>query len=228
MNKAAFTEDELRQAALQVHEAMMAALTPVTEHDFSFEFHRRMSILLHKMKLHHGIKAAAKSVAAVFLALLIGGGALLTFNTDVRAAFFEWVREVYENSAFYQFVGEKEPDVLPHIRPMWLPEGYVEITSVGDDYKQTIVYQDDDGASLYFFYSRIRDDKSLFLYSDGFSHSSVNVGKHEADLYIPDDPSETNELVWIDEEDNIMYSISSYEQETVILDIAESINFKNK
>lgn len=225
MNKAAFTEDELRQAALQVHEAMMAALTPVAEHEFSFEFHRKMSALLRKMKLHHGIKATARSVAAVFLALLIGGGALLTFNTDVRAAFVSWVREVYENSAFYQFVGEKEPDTLPYIRPAWLPEGYVEVTAVGDDYKQTVVYQNNDGTPLYFAYRRIRNDKSTFLYSDGFSHSSVNVGKHEADLYIPDDPSETNELVWIDEENNIIYSISSYEKDTVILHIAESICF---
>ena len=48
MNKVAFAEDELRQAALQVHEAMMAALTPFEEHEFSFEFHRKMSVLRRK------------------------------------------------------------------------------------------------------------------------------------------------------------------------------------
>ena len=49
MNRTTFTDTELRQAALQVHEAMMAALTPVAEHDFSFDFHRKMATLRHKI-----------------------------------------------------------------------------------------------------------------------------------------------------------------------------------
>ncbi len=225
MNKAAFTEDELRQAALQVHEAMMAVLTPVTEHNFSFEFRRKMSNLLLKMKLHHGIKAAARSVAAVFLALLIGGSALLTFNTDVRAAFFSWVREIYENSVFYQFVGEKEPDVLPYIRPMWLPEGYVEVDVVGNEYQQTVVYQnvEDTSKAFTFTYSRNAESKELWLYSEGFAHEEVTVNNFAADLYTPYDTSETNELLWVDENSGIIYKVSAYETANIMLHIAESI-----
>lgn len=225
MNKAVFTEEELRQAALQVHEAMMAALTPVAEHEFSFEFHRKMSALLRKMKLHHGIKTAARSVAAIFLALLIGGGALLTFNTDVRAAFFSWVREVYENSAFYQFVGEKEAEVLPHIRPSWLPEGYTEVDVVGNERQQIIAYRNTVNSSelLIFTYSKAADGKQLSLYSDGFNHSTITVGEYTADVYIPYDATETNELIWLDIDSGIVYGISAYEEIDVILHIAESI-----
>lgn len=225
MNKAAFTEDELRQAALQVHEAMMAALTPVNEHEFSFEFHRKMSTLLRKMKLHRGIKAAARSVAAVFLALLIGGGALLTFNTDVRAAFFSWVRDVYENSVFYQFAGEEEPNVLPYIRPLWVPEGYVEVDVVGNEYQQTVVYQnvEDTSKAFTFAYSRTAENKNLWLYSEGFAHEEVNVNNFAADLYTPYDTSETNELLWSDENSGIIYKVSAYEAANIMLHIAESI-----
>ena len=226
MNKAAFTDEELRQAALQVHEAMMAALTPVAEHEFSFEFHRKMSTLLRKMKLHCGIKAAAKSVAAVFLALLIGGGALLTFNTDVRAAFFSWIREIYENSAFYQFVGEKGPEVLPYIRPTWIPEGYVEIDAVGNEYQQTVVYQNDaDKNELIMLTYSIANEKTILrLNSEAlFEHKEVFVNEYKADLFIADDKTETNELIWLDTDSGILYAISSYEEMDVILHIAESI-----
>lgn len=226
MNKAAFTEDELRQAALQVHEAMMAVLTPVTEHEFSFEFHRKMSNLLRKMELHHGIKAAARSVAAIFLALLIGGGALLTFNTDVRAAFFEWVREVYENSAFYQFVGEKEPEVLPYIRPTWMPEGYVEIDAVGNETRQTVIYQNsnDKNGIILFNYNRIHENKQLGLTTEsGLVHKDVSVNGYEADIYIPNDDTKAKEILWLDDDLSIVYSISSYADEEIILCIAESV-----
>ncbi|MDD6189623.1 MAG: DUF4367 domain-containing protein [Clostridiales bacterium] len=226
MNNAAFTEDELRQAALQVHEAIMAALTPVAEHEFSFAFHRKMSILQRRMKLRSGLKTVAKSVAAVFLALLIGGAALLTFSSDTRAAFFSWERDIYENSAFYTFTGDKEPEVLPYCRPAWLPEGYAEINAVGNDYQQLVIYQkgEDKNDVILFSYDRISENKILHIQSDsGLEHKEIIVNGFKADLYIPNDNTETNELLWLDDDSGILYGISSYEEIPVILHIAESI-----
>ncbi len=226
MNEYTFTEDELRQAALQVHEAMMAALAPVEEHEFSFEFHRKMAVLRRKMKLQHGIREAAKSVAVIFLALLIGGSILMTLNQDVRATFFAWAQRVYENSVFYQYVDKEQADALPYIRPAWIPEGYVEVAAVGDDYMQMVVYQkgNDVSEAIVFIYSRGYENKhEKVQFQSGFDHKTVNVNDFCADLYVPYDDTVDKELVWFDDLNNIAYRISYSGTDNVILLMAKSV-----
>ena len=225
MNKVTFTDEELTRAAKLLQSSMLSSLPTDVYHEFSFEFHRKMAALRRKMKLRSALKTAAKSVAAIFLALLIGGGALLTFDTDTRAAFFSWVREVYENSAFYQFVGDEEAEALPYCRPAWLPEGYVEVDTINNGQTQTIIYRhaENMGDDIIFTYSFADNGTHLHLYSDGFTYHPIQVGKHDADLYIPYDTAETNELLWLDDENGIMYGISSTEETSVILHIAESV-----
>ncbi|MBR6521540.1 MAG: DUF4367 domain-containing protein [Oscillospiraceae bacterium] len=226
MNKAAFTEDELRRAALQVHEAMMAALEPIEEHEFSFEFHRKMAILRRKMKLRHGIRKAAKSVAAIFLAMLIGGSVLLTANQNVRATFLAWAQRIYEQSVFYQYVDEENAGDLPHIRPAWIPKGYVEVIAAGDNYTQSVMYQKEDDMSdiIVFVYSRSYENKHTNLQSDsGFDHKIVNINGYQADLYVPHNDTVEKELVWFDDINNIAYGISYFGADKDILRMAKSI-----
>lgn len=67
------TEDMLRNAAAEVREAMLDSLPPQEDmnHVFSRRFERKMNRLIQKQKGGH---QTLQRIAAVFLALLLGGG----------------------------------------------------------------------------------------------------------------------------------------------------------
>lgn len=225
MKRVEITDEELIRAARLLHATMVAAIPEDYHHEFSPEFHRKMNILRRKVRLRSALRTAAKSAAAVFLALLIGGGALLTFDADTRAAFFSWVREVYENSVFYQFAGEEEAEVLPDYRLAWVPEGYAETNVVGSDRQKTVIYQNGDNTEdiIYFSYSLIVDYKNMLMHSTGLRHEETIVNGYMADLYIPYDETIAKELVWIDDESGIVYRIDYYGETSHMLQMAESV-----
>ena len=92
-------------------------------------------------------------IAAVFLALFNGAGALFAFDPEVRAAVIHWVRDVYENSIVYRFF-ENDEDVgesVPLYSPDWLPDGYIIVDSYLYKTTRSIVYQNNDGTSTVAF-----------------------------------------------------------------------------
>ncbi|MCC8048539.1 MAG: hypothetical protein LIO52_05530, partial [Oscillospiraceae bacterium] len=96
----------------QAERALMTRVPPEGElsHEFSRRFRRRMSALIRHERRSPAARTAAKlgKIAAVLLlALAVSFGAVIGTDTEARAEFLSWVRELHERTYSYTFFAEE-------------------------------------------------------------------------------------------------------------------------
>lgn len=220
------SEQDLQKAATMVRCSMLETLPQEIEGHFSKEFDLKISDLKNTHKKIEKQRQLRKRLAAIAAACFVAITMLLSFNTEVRAAVVTWFKEVFETRIVYWFNGEKT-DTLPVFEITGLSEDYEciydEATSNSHDYlyqKEDIVI---DGFS--FRYSLIQSDAPLSVTfpDEDFTVTQVTINGCPGDLYISADPSESHALVWIDETNGVVFTITSFLEPEVMLHIAESI-----
>lgn len=227
MRRSGLSDVELRSAAVAVRKSMLASLPEPEEcvHEFSDPFHEKMDALFRWERRRDILSRVMHRVAAVLAVFLLGSGIWICVDAEARAAFFGWVREVYENSIIYKF-NEKESDTsLPVYRPQWLPEGVNEDSVWEDDTICIIIYKDADGVDALAFnyqYGSI-DAFTEFIFDSDYEHKVLEINGCHAELHLALDDESTSNLVWFDEERGIFFSINSYFSEDIILTIAGSV-----
>lgn len=222
------SDERLREAARQAEEKLLASLPKPEdcEATFSPEYKRKMKKLARRTD-HPVIYWVQKAVACILLTILIGGGGILTFSTEARAAFVGWLKEIYDTYFAYHYYSEEGAQSLPNdviYRPSWLPDGY-HIISEDIGNQVYIIYESEDGEPALFAYTRASESLTLHIDRDGNEISQrVFVGDSPADLYIDQDTGDSNILIWADEDKGIMFYISAQLDSTEIIKIAESIS----
>lgn len=105
----------------------------------------------------------------------------------------------------------------------YIPEGYtlLDMEPLPDHYGSS--YADyDSGNVLHFYYLRGDDEWLSAIFHENATYQTVTVRGVEADLYLPNDPTEDGAvLVWF--EDEYMMSIQGFFSEDEIIQLAESI-----
>ena len=229
MKQYSFTDDELRLAAASVCASMVEAAEaiPGGEHEFSDSFLEKMEALVALDKRRNKRRRVWHRIASVFLAFLLGASIFLATNPEARAAFFAWVREVYENSVVYRFLGDSN-GFLPKYEPSWIPEGFVldgEYEEKVDDkiWRDVVYINAATGDVFIFTYQTMADGLSNVLTS--YVGETISEPEHylinglEGDYYT----SDTNTLIWHDEDKGVSFIIGSTLTKDVILHIAESV-----
>lgn len=229
MNQIVLSDEALKQAAASVRRAMLDSLPSPEEceHEFSPAFRDKMKKLIAKYDLRRSFRKTVQRAAMFALAVLIGVSGWLTVDAQAREAFFSWVREVYEEHVVYRFFGEPAAEGLPAYRITWLPEGYKEVDVYSDEERYNVFYQngDDIMSAFVFEYFFVQDSSLMELHFDeaSYIHKAIDLKDTTADFYLALNPDETNDLVWIDKDSNIAFSLNGFIEESVMLHIAESI-----
>lgn len=220
------SDEALRRAAAELAEARIAA-QPSPEgcgHEFSPAFERAMEKLLQKGKRKAVWHRVASIAASLLLVLAICGGIVLVVSPEARAEVVSWLREQYENSIIYHFWGGGETSVFPAYRVGWLPEGCNLVD-------ETI----EDGIYIATFGTSIEDAKFVFHYGDFESIGNMaifddNIGSAERLIingmpgeYVPLENGLGGDLVWIDEDRQIAFFISSMLDKDTTIRIAEGV-----
>jgi len=226
-----FTEEELHIAAVSVRSAMLDSLPHPNDcvHTFSSEFEKKMNRLLRQQKSRELHRQAFRRVAAIFLAVLIGASAWLAVDTDARAAFVRWVRETYEDMTVYWFREDPVLDSLPIYRPTVVPDGWQEVSAVGDDTIQAVLYVDAENKDEYgmiFSYYLLEASRNWQIIYTG-TVTDVEVNGCPGEFYYTETPGETNTLLWFDEDQGIGFSLSAFLSLSDTMHIAESISLCN-
>lgn len=225
MKRYNFTNADLRCAAAVVCNAMLEQLPEPSEcrHTFSEEFEQKIRELMER-KNHHetGWHKFAQRAAAVILAVLLGLGAWLAVDQDARAAVARWVREFYENSIVYRFFGNAPTEENFFYKLTWVPEGYEITNQVGDDSTQTVVYQKESDVFT-FMYLRVTEDSLAQLIGTRGDELAVSINGIAGQYYEAADSSTTNDLIWINEDAGVFFSISSFLSYEDIMHIAEGV-----
>lgn len=219
------SDERLREAARKAEDSFLASLPEPEdcEATFSPEFERKMKKLIRRTD--HPIRyRIMKAVACFLLVVLIGGGSVLTFSVEARAAFVGWVREAYDTWFVYHYSDATQETPQNTIyRPTWIPNDYEEEHELGQLNRVSVIYKNSDGNMLVFSYSY--DPSSIALYVDHeYKHvEQVEIGNNYADLYMDQREGAANEIVWTDSETGTFFLISAPLSDIELLKIAESI-----
>ena len=163
--------------------------------------------------------------ACFFLAVLLTGGAILTFNTEARAAFFGWVRERLDTHYHYFFVGETTPSQPVKYELGWMPEGLEYVTTLDIDNGECFIYKDAQDFLIQFSYSPNGDNRSWGVDGVDDIQKTVKVNGNKADLYISRTTEQTSSIIWVNENNDFFTLSAPFDEETLIK-MAESVRVK--
>lgn len=220
------SEEMLRSAAAESRTIFVEHLErdfdPAHAHTFSPAFMRKIKKLTRRADhpaFYHGLQR----VASVFLAMLIGASVWLTVDIDARAAFVQWVREVYEESILYRYFSPPQNDTLPTYEITALPDGYTLTDSIVDETSCIQIFENGKTGMIFVYHFISSDTQTELIFFDGHTYEPVTVKNISADYYTAANPDETNELLWFDEETGIAFQLSAFLDKTEMVEIAASV-----
>ena len=162
-------------------------------------------------------------VAVIILAVLIGGSAWLAVDTEARASFFGWVKEVYEELFIYHFEdGRTSNEGKNNYYLTWIPEGYTQILEDSVGNTSSVIYMNDKGEILKFYYASPPDETFWQIESTNTAVEKVTVDGCTADILISDDAAIGNTIVWMTA-DNAGFFISGFFTAKDLVRLAESV-----
>ena len=224
-----FSNEALRVAARAVRESMLRAVEEEEpeEHSFSESFLEKMRKLVAIDRQRLRKRAVWQRVAGIVLGILIGSGFFLAFNAEARADIVSWVRRTYENSILYEFFqGTKRGEgALPEIEFTWLPGEY-EIQEVFNDGRKstTILSSAEDIMILNSWL--IEESDHFEVFTEDYSRSETTVNGRTAEYYQAKNEKTENVLVWTNDENTVMYNLSSVFPKEMMTQIADGIRKK--
>lgn len=176
-------------------------------------------------KMRPAWKKALRRVAAVFLAATVGVSAWLAVDTNARAAFVGWVRELYEHSIVYRVAPVRTATTLPHHELIYLPDGFGGPDIYESKTTYNALYEKPDTEDVLIVDYRLLDDEVQTEFLTTRQPEKVTVNGVPADFFAADDDSDFNNLLWIDEDVGVLCSIDGTLPKEEILRIAEGMKF---
>lgn len=229
MVKTELTDEALGNAARLVRESMLSSLREeeMPAHEFSEDFRES---LLEEVRRNEQERARKRLVLrrciAALLSVVVGLSLFFGLNTEARAAALQWAKKTTWGRTVFSFFGDAEK-ALPEFVVMWLPEGVELVNEIVEPDCVMQLYSDpDDDSQSFAIQCALMDSDSPLIISHNKSEyliHSTTVNTHYAELYIAQDPSVSNGLVWFDDNIGISFTIISDMDSTVILHIAENI-----
>lgn len=225
MSKKFISEQDLQNAAASLRNTMLESLPQNPEGQFSEEFETTIIQLKNTHRKNEARVEYIKRLAAVAAVFVLIISWFFSVNTEVRAAVSSWFLEVFDSYSIFWFRGEK-PAALPVFELTDIPEEYERVYDETLSNSRAMLYvnpeQELDGFT--FDYGFIQDDSPLTIDYGGLDVTiqDVTVNGCPGKLYISSEPDESHALVWIDEANHVVFTMTSFLEPDVMLHIANS------
>jgi len=217
------TDEMIQVAALEANQALITQL-PLSgecQHEFSPGFRKKMKKLIFRRK-HPILLKALRTAAGVVIVFMLGGGLLLTFNSEVRAEFLSWMKESNKGLVMYFTTeGVRENNRKLRYRLSEIPEGYEEYEIDSSEDGAALVYINEQRKFLKFYYLHDSNEAVLGLYTEGYQCINTTIGDLKGEMYLADDQDMANAIVWKDE--STIWYLSAFLDEEELLKLAKSI-----
>lgn len=224
--KNSISDEDLTRAAKVVGKAMHDALPDpaACRHEFSPAFQQRIETLKKKKRKKEQVTKYIQRTAIAAVLALCCTGVLLAVDPSARAVVSSWVREFYENTIVYRFFGNFPVKQLPELEIGYLPDGYKEESITETHTSKTLVFSR--GEDLLFIdWWQLGDSGNLQIPTTDVETESATVNGQPAEFIIPDDNTQTTDLLWTDDERGYGFMVSAYLDMEEIMRIAESISY---
>ena len=226
-----FSKKQLQDAARVYTERRTDALESSLGQEpvqFSPEFERKISSIVSAantaMKKRRRIHSR---IAAAIITVILLVTAFFSFNTTARAAFVNWIKDVYQEYIHYGFFGNKDDDRLPKLTPKWLPDGFALSTAetpTPDYYSHT--YEDGNGKGFSLSCNRSHSGSSIYIWdaNDNQQHFTIHIAEYIVDCYVSTD--EVSDYVWYDAEGKFFFTMNSNLPHEINVKIIENLKIK--
>lgn len=216
------TDEMLRQAAEESLASYVDTITKKYESTHTFHPSPALEREIRRLARQAGRPARRKilqRVALVALTVSLACGAWLAVSGDARAEFVAWARQMFGNSVVYDFYGTYPEESLPEFVIDPPPEGFVETDIIDGSTMYTRIYENGNDIII-FSYMTMSENAAMSLFSDGHAHESVQIGPYSGDFFEMENPKETNELIWFDTKNDIVFQISAFMEKDAMLALA--------
>lgn len=219
---------EILKDALRRYDEIEMSKVPNKE-DLHFEYSRRFERKMRRLirKVDTPARYRLQQVASIALVLATILGTYVVAATDAGAQFRGWIREQYESLVHYFYEGEPSTEAAPEgvgYRLSWLPEGYTERAVHEMRTRTSVTYDGQDGNTIYFWYQSGSENRNLFFEPESYDDMRyVHIGTKIGELYESEDPEISPILLWDNEEDSIVCSISAFLSENELVKMAENV-----
>ena len=219
------SDEMLRIAAEEYEEALLSSLPEDAgcDHAFSHGFERKMRRLCHRVK-YASVYSTLRRAACAVVVLVLSASMLLLCNTEVRAAMFGWIKEVYKNITTYSFAGEADEEPVSRSYDFaQVPEGYAVVDRLDTSVGTSILYVHENGAMMELSYEFGTDDYSFSIVSsDRDVYSQENIEGKMMEFYLSTDPNYNSMVLWTND-DHVMFSISAKCDKDTLIELAQSV-----
>lgn len=166
---------------------------------------------------------AMRRVAAIIVAVIVGGIVWLSIDINARAAFFGWIQQIVDNYLVYHFEGETQnEEESAEYSPEWLPNGYSKASISITDQRTRIVFTNEDDCWIRFVYMHNKDKPYLFIDTTDTEILQISINGYQGDLFLPKESSVAPAISWVGADD-IVFFISGFVDEGELVRIAESV-----
>lgn len=177
---------------------------------------RLMDKSLQKAKRHASYRRVA-AIAAVFVILCV---VVMTTNSQANALFTRWIRQIFPDHVMYWFGGEPS-DCLYTWQIAWVSDEFELVDSYESADMRSYRYrsaEDEFSISI----NRIQEGFVMEIQDSDLKSVPAEVIGGEATFYYGDD-GKSNNLVWIDNDENVVFSINGSIPYELMKEIAEDI-----
>lgn len=170
-------------------------------------------------------KRCGQSVAVFLFVCSLTLGTIMLASPTVRAAVVEWIIEWYDTHIIYRFSEKPDIETVPEYEITELPSGYV---TPGEEQElvdgRAITYENDNGDTIYFEYVRVESGSALMIRTEDVELLEVEVNGYSGHIYLSEDLSESNAIVWYDEQKKIQFMIDGFVEQEDLLWMANSVS----
>ncbi len=179
------TDEMLRSSAARSSELFAYTIAsdydPVQQYEPSDLFGKKIRRLLRRAR-HPYFYKAIQRIASLFLAAILAGSMYLAVDTEARAAFLDWIKEVYEHSIVYRILPKPTAKALPQCELTWLPDGFGGPIVYQDDTTYTALYKNQiTGNDLIVFYCLLNDEMQTSVYK-GYKQDKIEMRGDRAEM----------------------------------------------
>jgi hypothetical protein len=219
------TDEQLKNALIEAQDYMLSKF-PAREwhYNFSRKFQKKMKELV-ELEKHPLWFYIRRTAAILFVILGISGVLLFGFSENVRADFIKWITTRFSENA-YRYQNEAQPiiDISQYSLTRIVANDYQLIDR---DVKQESVkeaYISQSGDMLIFTVMVSTREEDFYVLLDGNTKSeTVNIGNLFADIYLSENPNESNAIVWQDS-NGILFSIMGCLDKEQLIDMIKKMD----
>lgn len=223
------SDDMLREAAGEVAQAFMVSLPDPAEYDhvFSKSFEKKIKKLI--QKVDHPVKYRfTRSVAAIALVVLVVITGILAVSPGARATVMNWIKEKIDSFTHYEYAedegnsGSQNEAQCKYILAE-IPEGYFLVDEIQENEGSTYIYISASGDVMQFGYLYGCENNDLYLNSEQYDFISAIYGETTVDIYIARNENESNGIVWMDADQNILFHITAHMDQDELMALIEHV-----